>query len=562
MMNIITHYSLFCGIGGGALGFQQASPRIHGMQARFQCLGGVDSDPQAVRDFSSLIGTPATCMDLFDRDQYIAWHGTQPPAGWREATLDDIRRSAGNKHPNVVFASPPCKGFSGLLPEKSSNSAKYQALNGLALRGIWLALEAWGDDPPEFFLIENVPRIASRGRWLLDQIGNLLRHYGYAVNETVHDCGILGGLAQSRKRFLLVARHQAKVPPYLYQPAKKPLLSIGEVIGALPVPIGPQANPMHRVSNLNWKTWVRLALIPPGGDWRSLRDLRVDDNGMLSDYALQWREGAHKNKYAVRPWDGTCSTIITSSAPSSIEDVRLQAAPRNGCIGVRDMDQTMGTVTGRASTTTGAFSIADPRILGGKDKIAFRTNGHYGVAPWDSQSGSVTGSTCHDNGPWTIADPRIHMSGEYGQYGVIPWDSSMGAVSSQSASGGGRYSVSDPRTDDMASPPGQNDKGVFLIRALHGGAWHRPFTTLELAVLQGFILDTPLDGQSDTRWRMAIGNAVPPPAARAIAEVIGRAIMLARAGETFVLGSTPVWVQPLVAAVSVQSFFGEFNGRV
>ena len=51
---------------------------------------------------------------------------------------------------------------------------------------------------------------------LLDQIGALLRSYGYAVAETTHDCGELGELAQSRKRFLLVGRHQAKVPPFLY----------------------------------------------------------------------------------------------------------------------------------------------------------------------------------------------------------------------------------------------------------------------------------------------------------------------------------------------------------
>ena len=47
------------------------------------------------------------------------------------------------------------------------------------------------------------------------QIVDLLRAYGYAVAETTHDCGELGALAQSRKRFLLVARHIEKVPPFL-----------------------------------------------------------------------------------------------------------------------------------------------------------------------------------------------------------------------------------------------------------------------------------------------------------------------------------------------------------
>ena len=208
----ITHFHIFCGIGGGALGFQQASPRISGVQGTYECLGGIDVDPAAIRDFSQITGARGPCLDLFDRSQYLAWHGQEPPAGWQEAIPDDIRMAAGGRRPNVVFCSPPCKGFSGLLPEKTGKTEKYQAMNRLALRGIWLALEAWADDPPEFFILENVPRIATRGRHLLDQIGGLLRHYGYTVAETVHDCGELGGLAQSRKRFLLVARHTEMVP--------------------------------------------------------------------------------------------------------------------------------------------------------------------------------------------------------------------------------------------------------------------------------------------------------------------------------------------------------------
>jgi hypothetical protein len=55
------------------------------------------------------------------------------------------------------------------------------------------------------------------------------------------------------------------------------------------------------------------------------------------------------------------------------------------------------------------------------------------------------------------------------------------------------------------------------------GTWHRPLTTLELAVLQGLPAfhgdGTPLvlAGQSHSAWRKRIGNAVPPPAAQAVA---------------------------------------------
>ncbi len=75
---------------------------------------------------------------------------------------------------------------------------------------MWLTLEVFAYDPPELIIFENVPRIANRGRPLLEHIVAMLEHYGYHVAETTHDCGELGGLSQSRKRFLLVARMQRK----------------------------------------------------------------------------------------------------------------------------------------------------------------------------------------------------------------------------------------------------------------------------------------------------------------------------------------------------------------
>lgn len=134
-------------------------------------------------------------------------------------------------------------------------------------------------------LFENVPRIATRGRHLLDQITSMLRHYGYAVRETTHDCGELGGLAQSRKRFLLIARHVQKVPACIYEPPKRPLRAVGEVLSRMPLPGAEEAGPMHRVPRLSWKTWVRLAFVEAGKDWRSLNRLAVE-NGHLRDFLI------------------------------------------------------------------------------------------------------------------------------------------------------------------------------------------------------------------------------------------------------------------------------------
>ncbi len=310
----IRHFHLFCGLGGGARGFNRATPRVGNLQAQFRCIGGIDVDPGAIADFQRLSGTPGTVLDLFDREQYQAFHGSEPPAGWTEATPQDIQRAAGNERPHIVFLSAPCKGFSGLLSQSLSKTNRYQALNRLTVRGVFLMLEAFADDPPELVIFENVPRISARGRHLLDQIGDLLRAYGYAVAETTHDCGELGALAQSRKRFLLVARHIEKVPPFLYEPERRPLQAVGDVLSRMPLPGDERGGPMHRVPRLQWKTWVRLAFVEAGSDWRSLNRLAIE-NGHLRDYLLV--PDMHAGTYGVLGWQETAGCVAGASRPSN-----------------------------------------------------------------------------------------------------------------------------------------------------------------------------------------------------------------------------------------------------
>ena len=185
----VTHFHLFGGSGSGAAGFTDADPRIGAMKGEMVLLGGIDVDARACRDFYTLNGVTQACVDLFSLEQYRAWHGHMPPEGWREATADTVRAAAQWQFPDIVFLSAPCKGFSGLLPALHASTLKYQALNELTLRGVWLMLDAFGDDLPGLIVFENVPRIATRGRHLLDQIVSMLQHYGYATAETTHDCG-------------------------------------------------------------------------------------------------------------------------------------------------------------------------------------------------------------------------------------------------------------------------------------------------------------------------------------------------------------------------------------
>lgn len=750
---------IFCGLGGGAKGFNKGKARLGKMVADFRCLGGIDVDAASCRDFERLAGAKATCLDLFERWQYEAFHGSPPPRGWRPAMPADIVRAFGGERPHILFLSAPCKGFSGLLSEAASGSDKYQALNGLALRGIWLALEAYKDDPIELILFENVPRIANRGRHLLDQITALLRAYGYAIAETKHDCGELGGLGQSRKRFLLVARHKDKVPNFLYEPIKRRLRGVGEIIGDLPVPSDVALLPMHRVPSLQWQTWVRLAFVEAGADWRSLRKLNVKD-GVLTDFAIVPGAPLRNDALGISAWDEHTGAVIGESWPSNgrfgVADPRPGMDYHGGVGGVRGWGEHTGVVTGRASPTTGAHSVADPRTeneFGGMRMADWRrhanaitaqrspgssaqsvadprVDGHersvqMGVRSWDKTSGVVTGQMAAGQGPNSVADPRLETvrfnnayrivawgdsspavagpggavasvadprtgwpeeahrtklrvrpwdeaagtvtgssqvgsgapcvadprpgygdgthqnvlrvtewdkprgtvtasrhpaggagsvadprpvggrqgKGKYrvtgfreaagavigasttgqgayaladprpgemrkpgrrrnyetsGTYGVVPWDDSAGAVPGHGSHDNGRWSVADPRDGDVPADhselisalPAAKDRLFCVIRALDG-TWHRPFTTLELAALQGLVdVDQmlELDGMSDSAWRERIGNAVPPPAAEAIAGVMGLTLLAAWSGRT-ISGSTPVWVQPVVAGL-------------
>lgn len=583
---------LFAGIGGGSLGFKRARFNWRGVPGRYENILAIDSDPGACESYRNITGGRAECWDLFDRGQYERFHGCEPPEDWREITGADIFEACGGRSPDVVFTSPPCKGLSGLLPQASARLDRYQALNELTLRGIRLVIDAFPDGPPRVLLLENVPRIKSRGRHLLRQIVEMLRSRGYAVDLRDHDCGELGGLGQRRKRFLLIARHQKSLRPFIYQPPQRALKTIGDIIGPMPLPDDATAGPMHRLPRLKWLTWLRLSLIPAGGDWRDLQKIEPEEYRVERTH---W--GTTGNAYTVQPWDKAGATVtgscrITGSSPASIADPRLPGKDgrHHSHFNVTAYDQPAGTVTGATHVANGAACIADPRLH--KNAVDYSGSpGLYGVAPWDGQSAAVTGSAkvSSSNTPAAIADPRLPESrGVYpNRFRVVRWDGQAPTVTGDTDVQCGAPSIGDPR---LGCAPRGNTKGPFGVQPwsetastvfgsldIHAGAasvndpripapddrpdpppvivaldgtWHRPLTTLELAALQSFPLrledGSPLvlAGNSDSKWREWIGNAVPPMAARAIASAIGEALLQADMGETYVLGTTGVWVRP------------------
>lgn len=574
----------FGGIGGGALGQQAARAKLFGVEARFRVVGSIDFDHGACNAFERLVGAPALCRDISRLSAF---------------ELRQICPEA----PDAVFLSPPCKGASGLLSAEKAKTEKYQAMNRLTLDWIETMLEAW-DEPPKLVLLENVPRLKQRAASMLKQVKALLRRAGYLFHEGFHDCGELGGLAQVRRRFLLVARHAKRCPPLLYQPPKLRVRGCGEVLGQLPMPGDPAGGPMHRLPRLSWLNWVRLALIPAGGDWRDLEGVLKDGQPrreVFRRHKVQgWAEpadtvagsgsngpsavadprgasmGEHWNKSRVEDWEKPAHTVtgsdrIGSGAPS-VADPRARGWFSN-VLGVRGWDQPAPTITGQGRPTCGGSSVADPRILL-PNKPAY--DNAYGVLDPREPSPTIAGGSSVGQGAYALADARLEDA-HRGAYGVLRWDEPSGTVTGNGRAAAGPFSVADIRFNcDMragtygvmtweqaastitghcnignmkaaiADPRKPPPFTPYIVAA--DGTWHRPITTLECGALQSFLEYVPierftLDGSSHSQWREWIGNAVPPAAAHRLGERMLYTLLAADLGGFALEGDLAVWVE-------------------
>jgi site-specific DNA-cytosine methylase len=543
----------FCGLGAGARGFLDAAVELFGTSITFECLGGIDLDPEACKDFEAFTGVPAWCADV------------------GALTGAMVRARYGSLSPDCVFLSPPCKGASALLPAELARTKRYREMNALALRWMETMIEAWPDDPPKLVLLENVPRLSSRAASTLRKVRSLLRKAGYAIHEGYHCCGELGGLAQKRRRYLMVARRKDRCPELLYRPPRRRVRACGEVLEALPVPATPDAEQfgrMHELPRIALINWLRLSLIPAGGDWRDLDGVLAEGQPRRELFKRQEganaignvadpRVGKFGNVDRVRGWDQAVGTITGSPAPSSgapaVGDPRLNWF--KGVLGVRPWEVPAPTVTGRAGVSTGTFAVADPR------RLPFKKGRHWNkwaVGSWDAPARAVISKVQPGSGGPSVADPRVKRAYDAG-YAVLRWDQAARTIAGTTAVGCGAYAVADPREGPM---PSRADDVELALRTLNpdkappflpiiiakDGSWHRPLTTIELAVLQGIphILNgrpLVLVGRSQSRWRERIGNAVPVPTARAIAERMLATLAASLMGDEQADGGD-VWVVP------------------
>lgn len=391
--------TFFCGLGAKTLGLLRARSRAG---SRFESIGAFDVDPIAVADFQLLTGALAQLVDL----------GKIKP--WEMA-----KRCEGV--PDVVVMSPPCKGFSGCLPESTSKQEKYELLNNLAYDSVKLALKSWPGQMPKLILLENVPRMLTRGKKWLDKITRLLRRHGYEVNLESHDCGEWGGLAQKRERLLLVARLRSACPSYLLRPPNLGLRPMADVLWQLPPPV-PGSNaggPHHQLPKINPLNWLRLASIPAGQDWRCIPErVRLVD----VDPRLPADDRRHAGKYGPqdpsRPAHAVIGEARTGKGWSDIADPRCGGNPQgrqSGLYGVCSSAGPSHTVVAAARAGSHSWaSVTDPRL----GERPSRQNGGFGVNNHEQPGHAVLAEGSVRNTWGSVSDPRLGCSPHAGTMGV------------------------------------------------------------------------------------------------------------------------------------------------
>lgn len=455
---LYTLFSMCGGAGGQTAGFLQAECVHDGVRASFRSLGSIDSEAIACASFERLTGSTSHCIDLRDRQQFIDMEGGEPPKGWTEFTPADLLALV-PVGPDVLITSAPCRGLSALNSHRRE-AKRYRALNRLTERTLYLALTGWGQlggKYPRLILIENVPGLAGKpGRKLLGHLQGMLEAEGYAVGVRVYDCGELSGLAQSRKRCLIYARHAASTEANLFQMRPKGLRGIGEVLGDLPLPLRFPGH-VHSLPAITEQTQMRLALVPAGKDWRALKELTIEDG-----HVVGWSK--RELRADVRPCPAPPVTEHGSHQPYG---VLASGTPAH-------------TITSRFGPGAGFYSWADERIVAPAIPGGWGGTGRYAVTEWEDHTGTVI-ATYSATGAQAVADVRLPSDAYRGVLGVVDGDQPLGVITAEGRPYNGAFSVADDRVGALV------DEATAILDVSISGAFRGSLGVVDAASPMGTI---------------------------------------------------------------------------
>ncbi|MCJ7786642.1 DNA cytosine methyltransferase, partial [Patescibacteria group bacterium] len=172
-----TAVDLFCGAGGLTLGLKKAG---------FEVVAGVELKPEITKTYkANHRKTKLLIKDV------------------RQVTGREILKLTKRKKIDLIAGCPPCQGFSQLTEKYKREDSR----NDLVLEMARIIEEI----KPKMVMMENVPKIATKGKKILDEFASRLIKMGYCVNKGILQMADYG-VPQSRRRFVLLAGKGFEIP--------------------------------------------------------------------------------------------------------------------------------------------------------------------------------------------------------------------------------------------------------------------------------------------------------------------------------------------------------------
>jgi DNA (cytosine-5)-methyltransferase 1 len=273
-MKNIKIVDLFCGIGGLSYGLKQAGLSV---------VAGFDFDESCRFSYETNNNAKFIHKDIV------------------QVEAQEINKYFSDTDIKVLVGCAPCQPFSSYNYKLKNSENKW----GLLYEFARLVKEV----QPDIVSMENVPQLLKfkQAPVLQDFILNL-QQLGYHVDYKIVYAPDYG-IAQSRKRLILLASKLGKInliaPTYL----KKQYLSVKDVIGHLPVLSHGETDNIdfiHRASSLSELNLKRIKSSKPGGSWKQ-------------DWSDELKLKCHKKKsgqtyssiYGRMCWDDVAPTMTT-----------------------------------------------------------------------------------------------------------------------------------------------------------------------------------------------------------------------------------------------------------
>jgi len=267
-----TVVDLFCGCGGGSMGFHHAG---------FRTVGAVEVDEDAAAAFTLNVGVAPIVKDI------------------RDVTGDDLLAAAGLQRGGLtlLFGCPPCQSFT-VLRRGARPTTRDRQRNTLVYEYLRLVKELY----PRHIAFENVPGLVE-GRWhaYFDRFRETLAELDYLFDWRVIDAAEYG-VPQRRRRVLVIGSRvtDPRLPEATHREhgdnKLKPYVTVRDTISHLSVLGSGEEDPddeFHRARRHSDLALRRLARVPEGGGRLDLPEDLVlnchkDHNGHYDIYGRMW----------------------------------------------------------------------------------------------------------------------------------------------------------------------------------------------------------------------------------------------------------------------------------